>query len=335
MTFVRSIFLISLFVLQTALAQESATHCSKKDRRILQSKSATLNLAQIAETEKYDVHFYQLDLNMTNVSTYLNGTGSIHATTKTALDSALFELFPTLNITEIRLNDVPVGFSRMGSAVKVPVNLTAHQSFKIDVDYEGNPPTAQTNPLGGSGMTAGSSPSWGNKVVWSLSEPFSAFEWFPCKQSLTDKADSCAVSITVPDTCKAGSNGILEHITPLGNGQTKYDWKHRHPIDYYLISVAVAKYIEYNVYANPIGAPNPILIQNYVYDNPATLPNFQSEIDETADFLELFYERYGPYPFEDEKYGHCMAPISGGMEHQTMTSQGFFEKTLTAHELAH
>jgi aminopeptidase N len=335
MTFARSIFLMSLFVLQSALAQESATHCSKKDRRILQSKSATLNLAQIAETEKYDVHFYQLDLNMTNVSTYLNGTGSIHATTKTALDSALFELFPTLNITEIRLNDVPVGFSRMGSAVKVPVNLTAHQSFKIDVDYEGNPPTAQTNPLGGSGMTAGSSPSWGNKVVWSLSEPFSAFEWFPCKQSLTDKADSCAVSITVPDTCKAGSNGILEHITPLGNGQIKYDWKHRHPIDYYLISVAVAKYIEYNVYANPIGAPNPILIQNYIYDNPATLPNFQSEIDETADFLELFYEHYGPYPFEDEKYGHCMAPISGGMEHQTMTSQGFFEKTLTAHELAH
>lgn len=335
MTFARSIFLISLFVLQSALAQESATHCSKKDRRILQSKSATLNLAQIAETEKYDVHFYQLDLNMTNVSTYLNGTGSIHATTKTALDSALFELFPTLNITEIRLNDVPVGFSRMGSAVKVPINLSVNQSFKIDVDYEGNPPTAQTNPLGGSGMTAGSSPSWGNKVVWSLSEPFSAFEWFPCKQSLTDKADSCAVSITVPDTCKAGSNGILEHITPLGNGQTKYDWKHRHPIDYYLISVAVAKYIEYNVYANPIGAPNPILIQNYIYDNPATLPNFQSEIDETADFLELFYERYGPYPFEDEKYGHCMAPISGGMEHQTMTSQGFFEKTLTAHELAH
>lgn len=335
MTFARSIFLTSLFVLQSALAQESATHCSKKDRRILQSKSASLNLAQIAETEKYDVHFYQLDLNMTNVSTYLNGTGSIHATTKTALDSALFELFPTLNITEIRLNDVPVGFSRMGSAVKVPINLSANQSFKIDVDYEGNPPTAQTNPLGGSGMTAGSSPSWGNKVVWSLSEPFSAFEWFPCKQSLTDKADSCAVSITVPDTCKAGSNGILEHITPVGNGQTKYDWKHRHPIDYYLISVAVAKYIEYNVYANPIGAPNPILIQNFIYDNPATLPNFQSEIDETADFLELFYERYGPYPFEDEKYGHCMAPISGGMEHQTMTSQGFFEKTLTAHELAH
>lgn len=30
-----------------------------------------------------------------------------------------------------------------------------------------------------------------------------------------------------------------------------------------------------------------------------------------------------------------MAPISGGMEHQTMTTQGFFTPTLTCHELAH
>jgi aminopeptidase N len=328
-------FALLLFVSFRSVGQESAIHCSKRDHRTHNVKSATLNVGQIAETEKYDVHFYQLDLTMTNVSTTLSGTGSIHATAKQALDSVLFELFSTFAITQIRLNGAPISYTRVASAVKVPVNAIANESFIIDVDYNGTPPTAQTNPLGGSGMTAASSPSWGNKVVWSLSEPFSAFEWFPCKQSLTDKADSCAVSITVPDSCKAGSNGILEHVTLLGNGQTRYDWKHRHPIDYYLISVSVAKYVEYNVYANPVGAPSPILIQNYIYDNPGTLPNFQADIDETADFIELYYDLYGPYPFEDEKYGHCMAPISGGMEHQTMTTQGFFEKTLTSHELAH
>jgi aminopeptidase N len=168
-----------------------------------------------------------------------------------------------------------------------------------------------------------------------LSEPFSAYEWWPCKQSLTDKADSCSVKITVPDACKAGSNGILENIVPLGNGTTRYEWKHRHPIDYYLISVAVAEYVEYNVYANPAGSAGPVLIQNFIYDNPQTLPNFLDEINETVDFMELFASQFGPYPFQDEKYGHCMAPISGGMEHQTMTTQGFFEKKLTAHELAH
>jgi aminopeptidase N len=76
-------------------------------------------------------------------------------------------------------------------------------------------------------------------------------------------------------------------------------------------------------------------VQNFIYNNPQTLPNFQADIDETVDFIELYSELFGLYPFADEKYGHCMAPLSGGMEHQTMTTQGFFEKTLTSHELAH
>jgi len=320
----------------TAFSQDHTGSCAaRKSAKGWQTKSASLTVAEIAETEKYDVHFYNLDLTMNNSSTYLSGSVQIHAKALVDLDSALIELFESLLVSEIKVNGNTVNYNRVSNKIRVPVAANAQENFVIDVAYAGNPPTAQTNPLGGSGLTAGSSPSWGNKVVWSLSEPFSAYEWFAVKQSLTDKADSCAVAITVPDTCKAGSNGILEQVVPLGNGFTRYEWKHRHPIDYYLISVAVAKYVEYNVYANPQGSSSPVLIQNYVYDNPGTLPNFIDEINETADFIELFATQFGPYPFADEKYGHCMAPIGGGMEHQTMTTQGFFEKTLTAHELAH
>jgi len=327
---------IFLFSSINFFAQENHTECSKRDRfKNHHLKSNTLNVSQIEETEKYDVHFYQLDLNMTNTSTFLAGTGRMDAKANQPIDSVLLELYPTLTISEIRLNGIPTGFSRTGTAVKVFVNANAGQVFSLEIDYSGNPPTAQTNPLGGSGITAGSSTSWGNKVVWTLSEPFSAMEWFPCKQSLTDKADSSFVSVTVPDTCKAGSNGILTSVDTLGNGFLKFNWQHHHPIDYYLISTAVAKYVDYSYYVNPAGAPQPILVQNYIYDNPNTLPNFINEINETGNFIELYYEKFGPYPFEDEKYGHCMAPISGGMEHQTMTTQGFFEKKLTSHELAH
>jgi aminopeptidase N len=334
MKVILSIFLFFASTL-TFNAQENSTNCSKRSKKHNSLKSATLTVAQIAETEKYDVCFYSLDVNMTNTSTYLSGTVEMHATARENLDSALYELFPSFTITEIRVNGIPVEYTRTASAIKVPVNALAGDIFTIATDYFGTPPTAATNPLGGGGMTYKKSPSWGNHVVWSLSEPFSAYEWFPVKQSLHDKADSCAVKITVPDSCKAGSNGVLENVVDLGNGLNRYEWKHRHPIDYYLISVAVAKYVEHNLYANPVNAPAPILIQNYIYDNPETLPNFLTRINETADFIELFYELYGPYPFEDEKYGHCMAPISGGMEHQTMTTQGFFEKTLTSHELGH
>jgi aminopeptidase N len=328
-----SLILVLHSVLVTA--QETSTTCSKRTKHEHSLKSATLSVAQIAETEKYDVNYYGLDISMTNTSTYLAGTVEMQAKARVNLDSALFELFSTFAITEIRVNGQPVNYSRSNSAIKVPVNASANEIFSVETDYSGTPPDAATNPLGGGGMTYDTSPSWGNHVVWSLSEPFSAYEWFPVKQSLRDKIDSCSIKITVPDSCKAGSNGILENVVNLGNGFTRYEWKHRHPIDYYLISVAVAKYVEHNLYANPVGAPNPIFIQNFIYDNPQTLPNFLDEINETADFIELFYELYGPYPFEDEKYGHCMAPLSGGMEHQTMTTQGFFEKTLTSHELGH
>lgn len=316
--------------------KENSTHCFKRDHIFSSNeKSNTLSIAQIAESEKYNISFYSLDLAMNNLVTDVAGTVEIHAKANVFLDSALFELFQTLAITEIRVDGTPVVFSRNLSAVKAPVNANAGQSFIIAIDYNGTPPTSATNPLGGAGMSNDNSPSWGNQVTWSLSQPFSAYEWWPCKQSLTDKADSCSVKVTVPNTCKAGSNGMLENVVDLGNGTTRYEWKHRYTIDYYLVSVAIAQYVEYSIFANPIGAPAPILIQNFIYDNPATLPNFQAEIDETATFLELFSTLVGPYPFENEKYGHCMAPISGGMEHQTMTTQGYFEKSLTAHELGH
>lgn len=324
-----------LCALNFVFAQENSTHCSKRSRYSnQQAKSNSLSVAQIAETEKYNVHFYDLDLAMDNTSKNVAGTVGIHGTANVTLDSVLFELFDTYTITELTLNDIVTPFSRVESAIKVPVNLTTGEAFKIEVTYNGVAPSAATNPLGGSGLTNDSSPSWGNQVTWTLSEPFSAYEWFACKQSLTDKADSCAVKITVPSSCMAGSNGILENVVDLGTTK-RYEWKHRHPIDYYLISIAVAEYVDYSIYANPAGADGPVLIQNFIYDNPATLTNFQADIDETIDFIELFADLFGPYPFDDEKYGHCMAPLSGGMEHQTMTTQGFFERGLTAHELAH
>ncbi|MES2587429.1 MAG: M1 family aminopeptidase [Bacteroidota bacterium] len=329
------ILFLSVFASTTLFSQKEKFSCANIKAKNKSLKSNTLTLDQIAETERYDVNFYHLDLNMTNLSTAISGTVEIHGFAKENLDSVCFELFNSYNISDLKFNGNTVPFGRNLSAIKVPVNLLTGEHFIISVSYDGVAPTASTNPLGGAGLTNDDSPSWGNQVTWSLSEPFSAFEWFPCKQSLKDKADSVYVNITVPSTCKAGSNGVLVNEIDLGNGTTKFMWKHRFPIDYYLVSVAVAEYVDYTVFANPVGAVNPIPIQNYIYNNPGTLPQFQADIDETVNFIEYFSEIFGLYPFHTEKYGHCMAPLGGGMEHQTMTTQGFFEKTLTAHELAH
>ena len=324
---------------QSVFAQEGAHHCSRlKSHSILnQSRSNTLSLDYIALTEEYDINFYFLNVNMERTSTDISGVVEIHGKSKVdVLDTVLFELHENLTINSILVDGVEnTTFTRVGSAVIVPANYTNGESFIVSVDYGGTPPNAATNPLGGGGVTNGFSNSWGNQVTWTLSEPFSAFEWFPCKQSLSDKADSVYVFVTTDASNMAGSNGLLTNVVDLGNGKERYEWKSNYAIDYYLISIAVAEYVDYSIYANPAGATNPILIQNFVYNNPNTLTNYQNEIDNTVSFLEYFSELYGIYPFSNEKYGHCMAPFGGGMEHQTMTSQGWFEDGLTAHELGH
>ena len=200
--------ILSIFAIISlnAISQKNEHSCSNLKSKINLSKSASLTVAQIAQTERYNVHYYTLDVEMSNLSTDIAGTGEIYGTANEALDTVWFELFNTFTITEIRLNGLSTPYLRQGSAIKVPVNILAGDSFIISTDYQGTPPTAATNPLGGAGMTNDNSPSWGNQVTWSLSEPFSAYEWWPCKQSLRDKADSVSVKITVPSSCKSGSN---------------------------------------------------------------------------------------------------------------------------------
>ena len=283
-------------------------------------------------TNLYDVTYVHLELDLERTSNAVAGTATTHAKALQPLNQYVVELHSNLSISNLSINGQIVPFQRTGNVVTANLtnSIPQGQTFVASITYAGSPPN------GGffNGLSNGSSPTWGNQVTWSLSQPYSARDWWPAKQSLTDKIDSCRIWITTSTENKAGSNGLLEAITPASNNRHRYQWVHRHPIDYYLLSVSVSTYVEYAITAYPVNSA-PVYILNYIYDNPATLPNFQADIDETVPMMEEFSKLFGPYPFADEKYGHCMAPFSGGMEHQTMTTQGFFNRDLTAHELGH
>ena len=313
-------------------AQTNEYTCNKTRSYKHKVKSNTLPLNFIQEMEKYDVIHYDLDLTANNMNTNLAGTVKMTAIANENIDTVIFELFPSYTINTLLVNQNTAQYSWRETGIHCKVNVKKGEKFTISTSYSGKAPDQSTNPLGGAGYSQKQSPSWKKNVSWTLSEPFSAYEWFPCKQSLTDKIDSVSVKITVPDSCMAGSNGLLQNITSLPNNQKCFYWKHLQPIDYYLISFSVANYTDYSFYAHPKDADS-ILIQNYVYPN--ALSKFKNQIDNTADFIDYFSDIYSLYPFHKEKYGHCMAPISGGMEHQTMTTLGFFDDELVAHELAH
>ena len=334
------------------LAADASLACAKAHIGQAQRAAAitTTSVRHRQKMDRYDVQWYGLNLNLENNSRDISGSVTMRVRVLQPLDSVAFELYqapvgspqgtPTLTIDTLKVNgQLSPGVLRQGNdaTAALPQPAAAGTVLEVRIAYHGTAPHGNTAAIGNAFNTA-TSYRLGNatipyNVTWSLSEPFSAHEWFPCKQVLTDKADSSMVAVTTTLPNKVGSNGLLRRTTLLPNNKVRYEWHEHHPIDYYLISVAVAPYIEYTNYAYPAGGPQ-VPIRSFVYDQQA-LDYYQTEFDRIPGFIENYSRLFGTYYFADEKYGLALAPIGGGMEHQTLTTQDGLTFTLTAHELFH
>ncbi len=324
-----TIFLLFLFVCQQSYAQQTV-HCSKSSAFLNKKQVRTSVSPEVLQLmNQYDVHYYKIDIAAERTTTAIIGHTTLEATIVNGpLSTFVVELGNEMIIDSLRINGTSSSFTRTDTFVTVnlPVSIANGSNIKADIYYSGT-------PAGGIGN--GVEPFGNESVTWTLSEPYNAYHWFAAKQILTDKADSSEVWITTSDENKAGSNGLLKNTTALPGNKNRYEWKSNYLIAYYLISFTVGKFIDYTIYANPAGTPQAVPIVNYIYANPAALTYFKKEIDKTPDMIETFSNLFGLYPFYKEKYGHCTAPIGGGMEHQTMTTVNDFITGLTAHELAH
>ncbi len=329
-------------ILCAKLALAQTPHvCSLSKQNAFQKNSLTknnLSAAQASLIEKYDVGFHHLSLAVERTSTAIKGNVRTIARSKVAaLDTFLFQLHANFTVDSILgSNQNLYAFTKLGdvTAVILPQSIGLNQTIDLTIYYRGTPPSGASAAIG-NGFSNRASPTYGNQITWSLSQPYSAYEWWPCKQSLQDKIDSIFVSVTTDTANKVGSHGLLKQIEPKPNGKHTYHWQSFYPINYYLVMVTVGQYAEYRQYAKPKGYADSILIQNYIYSNPAAYTNNATSILATKPQLELFSDIFGLYPFHQEKYGHVMAPFSGGMEHQTMSSIGIFNYGIVAHEVAH
>jgi aminopeptidase N len=309
----------------------ACAHSKIQQAELLKQK----NIIQNPLLFDYDVRFYHLDLVVSDTTTYIEGNVEILArVVAEQLDTFVFELIHTMHIDSVLMDGSPSEFIHETDECIVILNesIAGNMLFSAKIYYHGNPPP------GGffNGVTTAYDSTWNKHVTWTLSEPFNARQWWPTKQVLDDKADSVWVFLTTDASNKAGSIGILQNEVPLPDNRIRYEWKSKYPIAYYLISYAVANYQDYSIYAKPEAMNgDSLLIQNYIYDSPGCLEQYKNGIDRTAIMIELFSDLYSLYPFHEEKYGHSLAKISGGMEHQTMTTLHEFGLLLVAHELGH
>lgn len=329
---------IAILLIANSVRAQNPVDVCRKGRIKMQEASGNKTTVADPREEAYDVSYVKLDLEANNQNTAIQGSATtIAKVVANNMDTYVFELNNIYNIDSATFNGqkLPVGTIGDVRTITPSAALIQGQSFVCTVYYHGEINPGSVFFFDG-GLNNATHDEYNDlRVTYSLSEPYNSKDWWPCKQSLKDKIDSADIWVTVADGLMAGSNGLLKNVTTVSGNKQRYEWKTGYPIAYYLISIAVAPYIDYSFNVAIPGLASPVLVQNFVLNSPNVIERQKQGIDSTGQMMQLFSELFGTYPFYEEKYGHCIAPLFGGMEHQTMTTQRNFDPALTAHELAH
>jgi aminopeptidase N len=277
----------------------------------------------------YDLKYHRFDWKVDPAIHYISGSVTSYFVSKDqAISQVQFELAENMTADSAINGSDRSTVGHEGNILTIHLNkeLAQGKLDSVTVYYHGSP---ANNGFGSFATDKHEEVP----VLWTLSEPFGASEWWPSKNDLTDKIDSLDIYITHPKQYSAASNGLLISEQLIENENITTHWKHRYPIASYLIAIAVTNYARFkDVYTGNNGS---FEIHNYVY--PEDSSDLRSQAQLVLPVMSLYEELFGQYPFHEEKYGQTEFGWGGGMEHQTMTflGRGAFNHELIAHELAH
>jgi len=283
-------------------------------------------------TGNYDVTYHKLEFTVDPGVASISGVVTTHFVAKEAMTEVTFDLADNMTVSQVMQDGNSLSFTQNSDdelVITLQGNLNIGETGIVEITYFGNPISS------GFGSFAQTTHN-GDPIIWTLSEPYGAKGWWPCKQDLNDKIESIDVYITTPqfnpdnEEYIAVSNGVEQSQTINGTTKTTY-YKHEFPIPAYLVAIAVTNY---QVYSHTVpNNGNPFEIVNYVY--PESYNYVQENTAITVDIMELFSTKFEEYPYASEKYGHAQFGWGGGMEHTTVSFMGSFGRELIAHELAH
>ncbi len=331
-SYLRILFLI-LFLTPVAHLFAQQEQFIKNLEMITESeKSAYRRLTQPHETlilNNYDLKYHRFFLYADPAQAYINGSvTSYFISTQPGMNSIQFELYTTMLADSAFYHGVKHTVTHTGNVITVPfgASISAGAMDSVTVYYHGNPTTS------GFGSFASETHN-GIPVMWTLSEPYGASDWWPSKNDLTDKIDSVDMYVVTPKGNHVAGNGLLISETPFDAGSVLAHWKHRYPIASYLIAIASTNYARFSDYL--VTGTDSLQVLNYIYpEDSARLHSYASAVLES---IALYEKLFAPYPFRAEKYGHAEFGWDGGMEHQTMTflGPGAFNIGTVSHELSH
>lgn len=240
----------------------------------------------------------------------------------------------TLTVDSVFVRNTKVNtFYQSGQSVVVtlPAALQNNDTVSIGVYYQGN--------------TFVDGSDWGGfhfyyDYAFNLGVGFESIPhnlgkaWFPCIDDFHDRA-LYDVYITVPDSKKGISGGLLQQVTSNNNGTSTWHWKTDFTLPTYLISASIGNYELKQDSFNGLERLIPITF----YGRPSDTSKIAGTFINLKSILQAFEAHFGPYPLERVGY---TATAKGAMEHAGNISypySGWNGNTSSdwwyAHELSH
>jgi aminopeptidase N len=300
------------------------------------------------EQAAFDVRFYDLSVRVSPADSSISGTLTVVADIVQPTDRLVLDLDTLLDVSAVRGRGrgraAVRRFERTGGRLSIDLGRTHRpgEQVTLTVAYGGRPRVAPRPPWDG-GFTWARTPS-GDPWIATSVQGQGPDLWWPVKDHVSDRPDSMAIRVRVPDPLVVASNGRLRRVEPHRDGTRTYHWFVSTPISSYNVALNIAPYrVIEEEFTSVAGDRFPVRFWVLPESHERGLALFP----EILEHLRFFEELLGPYPFRADKYGVAQTPHLG-MEHQTIIAYGagFDNRAMTGgvdwgfdalhhHELAH
>ena len=312
---IKNIFLLTIlnFLIGTIKAQESAT-------AYIPTKKDTLNGSITSERIWWDIQHYDLTIEPDYLNKTIVGKNIIeyNVIDKKHSDLMQIDLVDPLKIDSVFQNGKKVEYDHNQNIWYLTILQKQKKiNNKIVIYYSAKP-------------TESIKPPWDGGLVWakdSLERPWisvacqykGASLWYPCKNTMYDKADKGAsISIVVPDTLIAVANGLLISKQKKSNNKITYKWAVQNTISHYSISFYIGKYV--NISQSYNGKKGKLSMDYWILDYNKQKP-VEHMIPGVSITMKSLEHWFGPYPFYEDGFKMVDAPYIG-MEHQSAIAYG-------------
>jgi aminopeptidase N len=322
--------------IEQAIREAKESHQMEQQMRIRQlEKQRTLEEVLVARgalptQNQYDVHYYRMQMRVAaDVESIYARIDQMSTATQDNVTFCDIDLYANMIIDSVRVDNNLTTFTRNGNVFRanLPAPVNTGGQFTVQTFYHGH-------PVEGGFQAFAFEFVQGQTLISTLSEPYLARTWWPCKDYPDDKADSVDVIVTYPSGMFCASNGTMVSDINNGNGTRTTYWQERYPITTYLISLTMSNYSHWRDWMKYTATDSmPVDFWVFPGDYEDAVPGYAP----TVDMLDTLSRLFGLYPFITEKYAMSAFNWGGAMEHQTNTSiiRNYYAQSMIVHEMGH